>query len=94
MNIKTGILAAAAALALTLPAAAFAQPYYGHGDDRGRYDSYRRDHDDDRGRYDSYGRDHDDWRRVEREREIRREAWRRLQWEREHGRYGYSPYYR
>src|SRR6185312_11600824 len=78
MNIKTGILAAAAALALTLPAAAFAQPYYGHGDDRGRYDSY--------------GRDHDDWRRVEREREIRREAWRRLQWEREHGRYGYSPY--
>jgi hypothetical protein len=83
MTIKTGILAAAAALALTVPAAAFAQPSYG-GYGYGRY-------------YDSYRRDHDDWRRIQREREIRREQWRRLQWEREHAYRGYgyvSPYYR
>lgn len=81
MNIKTGILAAAAALTLAVPAAALAQPYYGH--DYGRYDSYRRDR--------------DDWRRIERERELRREEWRRLQWEREHAYRGYGygyPYYR
>lgn len=86
MNIKTGILAAAAALALTVPAAAFAQPYsgwnYGYGSSYGRYDNFRRDR--------------DDWRRIQREREIRREQWRRMQWEREHSyRYGYgAPYYR
>ena len=83
MNIKTGILAATAALALAVPAAAFAQPFYGH-DGNGRYESYRRD---------DYRRD--DWRRVERERELRRAEWRRLQWEREHARYGFgAPYYR
>jgi hypothetical protein len=74
MKIKTGLLAAAAALAVAVPAAAFAQPYYG---------------DNGYGRYESVRRDHDDWRRIERQREIRREEWRRLQWEREHGRYGY-----
>ena len=84
MNIKTGILAAAAALTLAVPAAALAQPYYGHDDGYGRYEN----------RY-----DRGDWRRAERERErIRREELRRLQWEREHayrGGYGYvSPYYR
>jgi hypothetical protein len=80
MNIKTGILAAAAALALTVPAAAFAQPFYG---------------DNGYGRYVESRRDHDDWRRAEREREHRREEWRRLQWEREHARYGYGySYYR
>jgi hypothetical protein len=83
MNIKIGVLAAVAALALTVPAAAFAQPYYG---------DYGFRHEESR-------RDHDDWRRIEREREFRREEWRRLQWEREHAyRYGYSysysPYYR
>jgi len=85
MNIKTGILAAAAALTLAVPAAALAQPFYGHDDGYGRYEQ----------RYDRY--DRGDWRRAERERErIRREEWRRLQWEREHAyRYGYvSPYYR
>jgi hypothetical protein len=83
MNIKTGILAAAAALALTVPAAAFAQPYYGHDYGYGRS-------------YDGYRRDRGDWRRFEREREFRREQWRRLQWERHHAyRYGYGyPYYR
>lgn len=82
MNIKTGILAAVAALALTVPAAALAQPYSG---DYGRHEDFRRDRDHDR----------DDWRRVERERELRREEWRRLQWEREHANpYGYAPYYR
>jgi hypothetical protein len=80
MNIKTGILAAAAALTLTVPAAAFAQPSYGH--DYGRYDTWRRDRDDSR--------------RGEREREHRRDEWRRQQWEREHAyRYDYgNPYYR
>ncbi|MGZ3272454.1 MAG: hypothetical protein ACXU82_00390 [Caulobacteraceae bacterium] len=81
MNIKTGILAAAAALAMTVPAIASAQPYYGH-------DGY--------GRYENYRHDRDDWRRIERERELRREEWRRLRWEREHAYrgYGYAPYYR
>ena len=82
MNIKIGILAAAAALALAVPAAAFAQPYYG---DYGY------------GRHEEFRRDRDDWRRAEREREVRREQWRRLQWEREHAYRGYgyvSPYYR
>ena len=81
MTIKTGILAAAAALTLAVPAIASAQPYYGH--DYGRYETSRRD------RY--------DWRRVERERERRREEWRRLRWEREHAYRGYgygNPYYR
>jgi hypothetical protein len=82
MNIKTGILAAAAALTLAVPAAALAQPYYGdHG--YGRYE---------------YRHDRDDWRRAERQREReRREEWRRLRWEREHANRGYgyvSPYYR
>ena len=82
MTIKTGILAAAAALALTIPAAAMAQPYYGH-------DSY--------GRYETYRGDRGDWRRIERERARRREDWRRLRWGREHSyryNYGYSPYHR
>jgi hypothetical protein len=83
MNIKTGVLAAAAALALAVPAAALAQPVYG---DYGY------------GRHVEFRRDHDDWRRVARERELRREEWRRLQWEREHAvRYGYgyaAPYHR
>jgi hypothetical protein len=81
MKIKFGVLAAAAALALTVPAAAFAQPFYGH-DDYGRHVEFRRDH--------------DDWRRIElRREELRRQEWRRLQWEREHARYGYvAPYYR
>lgn len=78
MNIKTGIIAASAALALTVPAAALAQPYYG---DYGY------------GRHEEFRRDRDDWRRIERERELRREEWRRLQWEREHAyRYGYGAY--
>ena len=38
MTIKTGILAAAAALTLAIPAIASAQPYYGH--DRGYAPSY------------------------------------------------------
>ena len=83
MKIKTGILAAAAALTLAVPAIASAQPYY--GGDNGRGYAHR---DFDR---------RDDWRRVERERELRGAEWRRLQWEREHARYGYgygNPYYR
>jgi hypothetical protein len=71
MTLKTGILAAAAALALTVPAAALAQPgnspQYGQG--------YGYDHSDYR----------NDWRRVEREREMRRMMeMRRMRWEREH----------
>ena len=63
MNIKTGVLAAVAALALTVPAAAFAQPFYGH-------DGY--------GRHVEFRRDHDDWRRVEARREDwRRLQWER-----------------
>jgi len=68
MNIKTGILAAVAALTLTVPAAAFAQPLYGHGD-FGRREEFRRD---------------DWRRAELRREEIRREEWRRLQWQREH----------
>jgi hypothetical protein len=78
MTIKTGILAAAAALALTIPAAAMAQPAYDHASSyRNGYDSgYRETRADFR---------HDDWRRIEREREIRRMMeMRRLRWEREH----------
>jgi hypothetical protein len=80
MNIKTGILAAAAALTLAVPAAALAQPY-GYDNGYGRYEVRH---------------DRDDWRRVERQRELRREELRRLQWEREHAyRLGYgNPYYR
>jgi hypothetical protein len=84
MSIKTGILAAAAALTLAIPAIASAQPYYGGDIGRGYYAN--RDFDR-----------REDFRRAEREREWRREQeWRRLQWEREHPyRYGYgSPYYR
>jgi hypothetical protein len=78
MNIKTGILAAATALTLALPAAALAQPYYGPAPAYGYAPGYAR---------------YDDWRRVEREREWRRaEAFRRVQWERDH--YGYRGYYR
>ncbi len=78
MNIKTGILAAAAALTLALPAAALAQPSYGHsqGYDRPVYGA-------------SYGHD----RRAERQREIRRqEELRRIRWERTH-RHGYDNRY-
>lgn len=83
MNLKTGILAAAAALTLAIPAAALAQPYhgssYGYGDG-GRYAS--RDYRGDYGRYDD--------RRFDREREWRREHERRERWEREHRYYGYG----
>jgi len=41
MNLKTGILAAAAALTLAIPAAAFAQPY-GYGPAFVRHDDWRR----------------------------------------------------
>jgi hypothetical protein len=84
MTIKTGILAAAAALTLAVPAIASAQPYYGGGYGRGAY--AHRDWDR-----------REDFRRAERERELRREEWRRLQWEREHAYRGYgnaAPYYR
>jgi hypothetical protein len=71
MNIKTGILAAAAVLALAVPAAALAQPYdgggYHHG--YGYAPDWRRD----------------DWRRVAWERDVRRaEEFRRIQWARDH----------
>jgi hypothetical protein len=65
MNIKTGILAAAAALALTVPAAAMAQPFYGH-DDFGRREEFRRDRDDWR-REREFRRE--EWRRLQWERE-------------------------
>lgn len=85
MTIKTGILAAAAALTLAVPAIASAQSYYGGDYGRGYY--AHRDYDR-----------RDDFRRAEREREWRREqAWRRLQWQREHAYRGYgygNPYYR
>lgn len=83
MTIKTGILAAAAALTLAVPAIASAQSYYG---DYGRGYYAHRDYDRP-----------EDFRRFEREREWRREQeWRRLHWEREHAyRSGYGyPYYR
>jgi hypothetical protein len=77
MTLKTGILAAAAAFTLAVPAIASAQPYFGDG-----YAPYR---------YAPAYRDRDDWRRAEREREWRRaEAMRRLQWEREHAYRGYG----
>jgi hypothetical protein len=73
MTLKTGILAAAAALTLAVPAAALAQPGYGSG--YGYAPSYGYDRSDYR----------NDWRRVERERQIRRMMeMRRLRWEREH----------
>jgi hypothetical protein len=76
MTFKTGILAAAAAFTLAIPAIASAQPYYGGGAER----SY------------SYAPAYRaDWRRTEREREWRRaEELRRLQWEREHAYRGYG----
>lgn len=81
-TIKTGVLAGVAALALTVPAAAFAQPFYGHDGGYSRQGDFRRD---------DYRRD--DFRRFEREREFRRaEELRRLRWEREHARYGYGGY--
>jgi hypothetical protein len=63
VTLKTGILAAAAVLALTVPAAAFAQPVYGphygyREDFRGR--DLRRDYDVRRA---------EDWRRIQWERE-------------------------
>ena len=81
MTFKTGILAAAAALALTVPAAAFAQPYYGS------HDGYRQDFRREDWRRPDFRRDYD-FRRAE--------EWRRMQWEREHAwRHGYgNPYYR
>lgn len=63
MTIKTGILAAAAALTLAVPAIASAQPFYGH--DHGRVE--RRE---DVRRFDRER----DWRRAE---EIRRLEWQR-----------------
>ena len=69
MTLKTGVLAAVAALAVTVPAAAFAQPFYGPG----AYHPYREDF----RRYD-WRRDYDfrraeDWRRFQWDRE---HAWR------------------
>ncbi len=43
MNIKTGVLAAVAAVTLAVPAAALAQPYgYGYAPGYVRYDDWRR----------------------------------------------------
>jgi hypothetical protein len=96
MTLKTGILAAAAALTLAVPAAALAQPGYGYGYNDGfraapaygRYDDFRATP--------AYGR-YDDYRRIDRQREWRREQeLRRLRWERErayrgdYGNYGYG----
>jgi hypothetical protein len=69
MNIKTGVLAAVAALALTVPAAAFAQPAYR---DYGRHEEFRRDRDDWRV---ERGRElrREEWRRLQWRRE---HAWR------------------
>jgi hypothetical protein len=78
MNIKTCVLAAAAALTLTVPAAAFAQPVYGHSD-YGRYETYRRD-DWRRGERERELR-RTEWRRLQWEREHARYG------------YG-NPYYR
>ena len=93
MTLKTGILAAAAALTLAIPAAALAQPGYGNGYNSNSYNSgysnngYRA--------APAYGR-YDDDRRFDREREFRREQQlRRLRWEREHAwrhDYGYYGY--
>jgi hypothetical protein len=94
MTIKTGILAAAAALTLALPAAALAQTSYGHSNNYGQNNSYGSTYD--RGYAGaSYGYDRrDDYRRFDRQREWRREQeLRRLRWEREHSyRYGYDRY--
>ena len=70
--IKTGILAAAAALTLAVPAFAQAQPAYSYG----YAPAYSYDHGDVR---------RGDWGRIERERDLRRiEELRRLRWERDH----------
>ena len=76
MNIKTGVLAAVAALSLAVPAAALAQPFHGPVRGYAVREEFRRD----------------DWRRFERQREFRRmEELRRLRWEREHAyRYGHD----
>ena len=79
MNLKTGVLAAAAALALTVPAAALAQPYSGH--DYGRYE-LRRDREDWRRVERERELRREEWRRLQWERE---HAYRG---------YGYTPYYR
>jgi hypothetical protein len=80
MTLKTGILAAAAALALTVPAAAFAQPAY--APHYGYREGYREDF-----RRPDFRRDYD-FRRAE--------EWRRIQRQREHAyRYSFgNPYYR
>ena len=79
MNIKTGVLAAVAALTLGVPVAALAQPYYG---DYGRRDEYRRDRDDQR-RVERERERREEWRRLQWQRE---HAYRG---------YGYvAPYYR
>ena len=71
MNIKTGALAAVAALTLAVPAAALAQPYSGY--DHGSAPRYAARDDRRFDRFDRFDR-----------REFRRaEDWRRLQWERE-----------
>jgi hypothetical protein len=76
MTLKTGILAAAAALALAVPAAALAQPYYDHGGYRARgYDGYER----------GWVR-HDDWRW--RAPAPRYDGWRRDHWDHDRGGYG------
>jgi hypothetical protein len=80
MTIKTSILAAVAALTLTVPAAALAQPYYS---DYGRYETYRRDRDDWRRVERERELRREEWRRLQWERE---HAYRG---------YGYgNPYYR
>lgn len=78
MTIKSGILAAAAALSLAVPAAALAQPVYGPAHGLRVREEIRRE----------------DWRRFERDRDIRRlEDLRRLRWERQHDdRFGYPAY--
>jgi hypothetical protein len=63
MTIKTGVLAAIAALALTIPAVASAQPFYGHGD-YGRREEFHRD---DWRRAEQIRRE--EWRRLQWERE-------------------------
>jgi hypothetical protein len=102
MTIKTGILAAAAALTLALPAAALAQPSYGHSNNYGQNNGYSQNNGYgstyDRGYAGNsnygYGYGRADYRRIEREREWRREQeLRRIRWEREHSyRYGYDRF--
>lgn len=68
MNIKTGVLAAVAALTLTVPAAALAQPYYG---DYGRHEEFRGDRDGWRRVEREREFRREEWRRLQWEREHR-----------------------